>query len=85
MRNFEAHTDEIRQQMLDEINVKSIDSMFDMIPEKCYLEELKLNDPLSELEAQKELFKLSNKNKTNYISFLFKKVIKFIIVSLSLS
>lgn len=70
MRNFEAHTDEIRQQMLDEINVKSIDSMFDMIPEKCYLEELKLDDPLSELEAQKELFKLSNKNKTNYISFL---------------
>ncbi len=70
MRNFEAHTDEIRQKMLDEINVESIDSMFDMIPEQCYLKELKLDSPLSELEAQKELFKLSNKNKTNYISFL---------------
>ena len=70
MRNFEAHTDEIRQKMLDEINVESIDSMFDMIPKKCYLEELKLDNPLSELEAQRELFNLSNKNKTNYISFL---------------
>lgn len=69
MRNFEAHTDEIRQQMLDEINVKSIDSMFDMIPEKCYLEELKLDDPLSELEAQKNY--LSFQTKTKQTTFHF--------------
>ncbi len=70
MRNFEAHTEEIRQKMLDEINVESINSFFDMIPEKCRMQQLNLDKPLSELAAQKELYRLSKKNRTDYISFL---------------
>lgn len=70
MRNFEAHTDEIRQNMLDEINVKSTDVFFEAIPRECYLKELNLPNPISEMAAQKELYKVSKKNKTQYVSFM---------------
>ncbi len=70
MRNFEAHTDEIRKEMMSEIGVNSIDDLFDRIPEKCRIEGLALSDPLSEMSAQKELYRLSKLNKTDYISFL---------------
>ena len=70
MRNFEAHTDEIRKQMLDEIGVKSVEDFFDNIPKACLLNGLDLPDPLSELAAQKELSRISKENKTSYTSFL---------------
>lgn len=70
MRNFEAHTDEIRKQMLDEIGVKSVEDFFDNIPKACLLNGLDLPDPLSELAAQKELSRISKENKTLYTSFL---------------
>lgn len=70
MRNFEAHTDEIRKQMLDEIGVKSVEDFFDNIPKACLLNGLNLPDPLSELAAQKELSRISKENKTSYTSFL---------------
>ncbi len=70
MRNFEAHTDEIRKQMLDEIGVNSVDEFFSSVPKECYTKELDLFDPLSELAAQKELSRISKENKTSYISFL---------------
>ena len=63
MRNFEAHTDDIRQQMLDEININSTDEFFSVIPKECYLNELKLPEALSEMAAQKELYKISKKIK----------------------
>ena len=70
MRNFEAHTDEIRKQMLDEIGAKSVEDFFDNIPKACLLNGLDLPDPLSELAAQKELSRISKENKTLYTSFL---------------
>ena len=70
MRNFEAHTDEIRKQMLDEIGVKSVEDFFDNIPKACLLNGLDLPDPLSELAAQKDLSRISKENKTSYTSFL---------------
>lgn len=70
MRNFEAHTDEIRKQMLDEIGAKSVEDFFDNIPKACLLNGLNLPDPLSELAAQKELSRISKENKTSYTSFL---------------
>ena len=70
MRNFEAHTDDIRQKMLSDIGVSSIEELFKMIPKSCRMDSLNLDAPISEMEAQKELFKLSKKNKTDYISFL---------------
>ena len=70
MRNFEAHTDEIRREMLNDIKVKTVDFFFDMIPDKCRIKEFKLDNPVSELRAQKELYKLSKENNADYISFL---------------
>ncbi len=70
MRNFEAHTDDIRQKMLDEINAFSIDKFFETIPEECRMEELALYNPISEMQAQKRLYSISKKNKTDYINFL---------------
>lgn len=81
MRNFEAHTDDIRQQMLDEININSTDEFFSVIPKECYLNELKLPEALSEMAAQKELYKISKKNKTDYISFMGGGAIKKFIPS----
>lgn len=68
MKNFFAHTDEIRQEMLQEISCSSIDDLFKQIPVK--IEHFKLSNPLSEMEAQKRVKALAKKNKTEYTSFL---------------
>lgn len=70
MRNFEAHNDEIRQEMLSSIKMASCDELFSLIPEKCRLEALNMGNPMSELQAQKKLYKLASKNKTDYLCFM---------------
>ncbi len=70
MRNFEAHTNEIREEMLKEIGVCDVEDFFDVIPRACRLEKLNLDAPLSEMKAKKELLGLAKKNKTDYISFV---------------
>jgi len=69
MRNFEAHNDEIRKQMLEVTGVKSVDELFSKIPKSCATGALNIGNPLSELEAAKKLEKLSKKNKTDYLCF----------------
>ena len=68
MKNFTAHTDEIRQEMLESINYKSIEDLYKQIPVK--LNEFNISEPLSEMETQKRIKQLAKKNKTEYISFL---------------
>ncbi len=68
MKNFIAHTDDIRQEMLNSVNKSSIDDLFKHIP--VLFKEFKMDNPLSELETQKRIKALSKKNKTDYISFL---------------
>lgn len=68
MKNFLAHTDEIRKQMLDEISLASIEDLFKQIPVK--FKDFSLYNPKSEMEAQKEIKKLAKKNKTEYANFL---------------
>ena len=68
MKNFLAHTDEIRKQMLDEISLASVDDLFKQIPVK--FKDFNLYNPKSEMEAQKEIKKLARKNKTEYANFL---------------
>lgn len=70
MYNFEALSKEDRKEMLEKIGIKSTDEIFDIIPKSALMETLPLEEGKSELEAQKELKKLSQKNKTDYISFL---------------
>ena len=68
MKNFIAHTDEIREQMLQEISCSSIDDLFSQIPVK--FKNFSMSNPLSELETQKRIKALAKKNKTEYASFI---------------
>ena len=68
MKNFIAHTDETRQEMLESISLSSVEDLFKQIPVK--MEELKLDNPLSEMEAQKKVKALAKKNKTEYVTFV---------------
>ena len=68
MKNFIAHTDEIRKQMLQEISCSSVDDLFSQIPVK--FKEFNMSNPLSELETQRRIKALAKKNKTEYASFI---------------
>ena len=68
MKNFIAHTDEIREQMLQEISCSSIDNLFSQIPVK--FKEFNMSNPLSELETQRKIKALAKKNKTEYANFM---------------
>ncbi|MCD8024124.1 MAG: aminomethyl-transferring glycine dehydrogenase subunit GcvPA [Candidatus Gastranaerophilales bacterium] len=70
MRNFEAHTPQIRRQMLKDIGISSMEELFETIPDILKVNKLNLESPISELEAQKRISEISKKNKTSYISFL---------------
>lgn len=68
MKNFIAHTDEIRAEMLESVNCKTIDDLFKQVPIK--FSEFKLADALSEMETQKIVKALARKNNTDYANFL---------------
>jgi len=72
MQNFLPHTDETRQEMLNEIGLNSTEELFSNIPKEARANNLSIPDGLSELEAKKHLVNLANKNKTaqSCISFL---------------
>ena len=56
--------------MLENIGLKNIEDLFEQIPTSARIPELKLENPLSEMEVQKRIKALAKKNKTEYISFL---------------
>ena len=68
MKNFIAHTDEIREKMLQEISCSSVDDLFKQIPVK--FKNFDMANPLSELETQRKIKALSKKNKTEYANFM---------------
>ena len=68
MKNFFAHTDNIREEMLKSINYDSLEDLYKQIPVK--LNEFCLSTPLSEMEAQKRIKNIAKKNRAEYISFL---------------
>lgn len=68
MKNFVAHTDKIRNEMLKSINYESIDDLFKQIPVK--FKDFDMQNPLSEMETQKKIKSLARKNNTEYASFL---------------
>ena len=70
MYNFEALSSDERAKMCADIGIKSPDELFDVIPKSARIEDFKLFDPLSELEAIKKLRKISKKNNTDYACFL---------------
>lgn len=68
MKNFIAHTDTVRQEMLKEISCMSQDDLFKQIPVK--FKQFDMGNPLSEMLAQKEVKAIAKKNGTEYSSFL---------------
>lgn len=69
MKNFLAHNDKIRKEMLETISKTSLEELFTQIPTQAKMSELNLGEGLSELEVQKQIKKLARKN-TDKISFL---------------
>lgn len=70
MKNFLAHSEETRQQMLKSISAKSIEELFDKIPKEAKTKSFNLPDALSEMQVQKKVKSLAKKNNTDVISFL---------------
>ncbi len=68
MKNFLAHTDEVRQELLDNVSCKSQDDLFKQIPVK--FANFDMGEAMSELETQRKIKALAHKNKTEYISFV---------------
>ena len=68
MKNFIAHTDEVRKEMLTFVGLHSVEDLFRQIP--ILFDDFKMENPLSELETQKKIKSMSKKNKTDFISFL---------------
>ena len=68
MKNFIAHTDETREEMLKSIGYSSVEDLFKQIPVK--FEGFNIDAPLSEMDTQKRVKSLARKNGTNYANFL---------------
>lgn len=68
MKNFLAHTDEIRQEMLNTVSCATLEDLFTQIPVK--FKEFNISNPLSEMETQRQVKALARKNKVEYTSFL---------------
>lgn len=68
MKNFIAHTDEIRQEMLDTISCSSHEDLFKQIP--VIFKNFNMGEPLSEMKAQKQVKALARKNRTDYACFV---------------
>lgn len=68
MKNFLAHNEDTRREMLDFINADNIEDLFKHIPVR--MKSLDLPEPMSEMQTQKAVKQISKKNKTDYISFL---------------
>ena len=68
MKNFIAHTDETRQDMLTTIGLDSVEDLFKQIPIR--FNDFSMENPLSELETQRKIKSIAKKNKTEYISFM---------------
>ena len=69
MKNFEAHTDETRKEMLKELGLQKLEDIYSQIPQNIRLNGLELPDGMSEMKLQSEIKVLSAKNKVNYASF----------------
>jgi len=56
---------EIKQEMMREIGIKSLEELYEDVPQRYHLKEpLKLPEPLSEFELKKHVETLLSKNKT---------------------
>ena len=70
MKNFLVHNNEVKAEMLEEIGLNSVEDLFSDIPQQARMKTLDLPKAMSEMEVQREIKSLANKNRTNYINFM---------------
>ncbi|MCQ2754400.1 MAG: aminomethyl-transferring glycine dehydrogenase subunit GcvPA [bacterium] len=68
MKNFIAHTDETRNEMLKSVSCNTIEDLYKQVP--IIFKDFNMGEPLSELCTQKELKAISRKNGTGLASFI---------------
>ncbi len=68
MKNFIAHTDAERQEMLASINYSDIEDLYKQIPIR--FENFNIGDAINEMETQKKIKSLARKNGTEFSNFL---------------
>lgn len=70
MRNFDAHTQQSRQEMMKDLNVGTVEELYSHISQDIRAKELNLSQPLNEFQLQEEIKKLAKKNNTDYAVFI---------------
>ena len=70
MKNFLAHSDEIREQMIASVGIKSVEDLFQIIPQAAKVQSFNLPEALSEMQTQKEVKSVAKKNNVDRASFL---------------
>lgn len=70
MENFIVHDDKTRKEMLNSISKFDVEELFSQIPQKVRMQNLNLDDPLSELDLQKKIKKLAKKNNSQMANFI---------------
>ena len=70
MKNFLVHSEEVKQDMLSSIKMSTIEDLFKQIPQSARMNELQLEDAISEMEAQKRIKALARKNNSDFVYFV---------------
>ena len=70
MDNFSALSSQDRNEMLESISKSSVEDLFTQIPNKAKLQNFDLPQGLSEMQVQKHVQKLANKNHSDYSYFI---------------
>ena len=69
MKNFLVHNEETTKEMCETIGISTVEDLFKQIPQNVRMQSLALNEGLSELETQKAVKQLANKNASDYAIF----------------
>lgn len=70
MDNFQAHTKNIRKEMLDNLQLEDINQLFSCIDKHLKMESLNLPESLSELRVDNLIRACAKKNNTDYLNFI---------------
>ena len=70
MRNFEALNEKDRTEMLESISKSSVDELFTQIPQQARMKSLDLPEALNEMQVQRQIKVLADKNNSNYTYFI---------------
>lgn len=68
MKNFLAHTEETRKELLDSIGKMSVEDLFSQVPIK--FSNFSMGEPLSELQVQQKVKKLAKNNCVEFANFM---------------